>query len=87
MATDGIALTAEEAGFAARRRAFVDGLFFRVVACFFLEVVVLTTALPSGVPLLRFLPALGVSLAVPDGKRGGLPACPGTDQFPVPTDI
>ncbi len=59
MATDGIALTAEEVAFATRRRAFVDGLFFRVVACFFLEVVVLATALPSGVALVRFMPAMG----------------------------
>src|SRR5690606_16566139 len=41
---------------ATRRQAFVDGLFFRVVACSFLEVVLLITAISSGLPLLTFLP-------------------------------
>ncbi len=41
---------------ASRRQAFVDGLFFRLVACSFLELVLLVTAIPSGLPLLNFLP-------------------------------
>jgi signal transduction histidine kinase len=45
---------------AGRRRVFVDGLFFRIVACAFLEIVVVATALPSGLPLARFAPAIGV---------------------------
>ena len=45
---------------AARRRAYVDGLFFRVVACMFLEVVVLATVLPSGLPLSTFWPPIAV---------------------------
>jgi signal transduction histidine kinase len=60
MATDGIELSAEDAELATRQRAFVDGLFFRVVACGFLEVVILATAMPSGVPLRRFVPAMVV---------------------------
>lgn len=41
---------------ASRRQAFVDGLFFRLVACSFLELVLLVTAVSSGLPLLSFLP-------------------------------
>jgi len=48
--------TGNEAG----RQAYVDGLYFRVVACMFLEVVVLATALPSGLPLARFWRAIAV---------------------------
>ncbi len=44
------------ADIASRRQAFVDGLFFRLVACSFLELVLLVTAIPSGLPLLSFLP-------------------------------
>ena len=42
---------------ATRRQAFVDGLFFRFVACAFLEVVLVVTAWPSGIALHHFLPA------------------------------
>ena len=47
-----------------RRRAFVDGLFFRVVACSFLEVILAVTAIMSGLPLSTFVPgALVVAVA------------------------
>ncbi len=42
--------------FASRRRAFVDGLFFRLVACSFLEVILAVTAFLSELPLRTFVP-------------------------------
>ena len=43
---------------AGRRRAFVDGVVFRFVACLFGEFVALATALPSSLPLREFGPAM-----------------------------
>lgn len=57
--TDSVALD-----LASRRRAFVDGLFFRLVACSFLEVILAVTAIMSGLPLSTFVPgALVVAVA------------------------
>jgi signal transduction histidine kinase len=68
-------------GLAARRRAFVDGLFFRVVACSFLEIILAVTAILSGLPVATFIPgALVVAAAgmanIPYwylGRRRGFP--------------
>ncbi len=65
----------------ARRQAFIDGLFFRVVACSFLEVVIFATALSSGLPLTSFTPPMVVVAGVGSldllywyaGKRRGFP--------------
>ena len=56
MSGDGPALSNEQ-----RRKAFVDGLFFRVVACLLVEVVVVATALSSGLSLWSFVPAMIVA--------------------------
>jgi len=60
MATNGVITALPEPNLEDRRRAFADGLFFRVVACAFLEVVILATVFPSGLSLTRFLPAIVV---------------------------
>ena len=49
-------------GIEQRRRAFVDGLFFRIVACLLSAVVVVATALSSGLSLSRFVPAMVVAV-------------------------
>lgn len=58
-----VSSTALAPNVATRRQAFVDGLFFRFVACAFLEVVLVVTALPSGIPLHHFVPAALVVVA------------------------
>jgi signal transduction histidine kinase len=71
---------------ASRRQAFVDGLFFRLVACTFLEVILLVTALASGLPLFGFLPgavvvAFACSANVPYWYFGRLRGFPLNDFF------
>jgi signal transduction histidine kinase len=64
-----------------RRQAFVDGIVFRFVACLFVELIALATALASDLLVTRFLPAmlLGPPLAVLNtlywyaGKARGFP--------------
>jgi signal transduction histidine kinase len=53
----------ESAVNSAARQAFIDGLFFRVVACAFLEVVIFATAISSRLPLKSFAPPMAVVAA------------------------
>lgn len=45
---------------AGARGAYIDGLFFRVVACGFLELVIVATAVSSSLPLRSFVPPMAV---------------------------
>jgi signal transduction histidine kinase len=62
VATNWVNLPIQQLDLDARRRAFADGLFFRAVAVAFLGIVLLATAIPSGLPLVDFLPTAGLVL-------------------------